>query len=72
MNSEAKIYVAGHRGLVGSAIVRALNRSDYRNLVLRTHVELDLTDRCHQQTAPSGCPRVQSSDATLRPTRSKT
>jgi GDP-L-fucose synthase len=45
MNSEAKIYVAGHRGLVGSAIVRALNRSGYRNLVLRTHVELDLTDR---------------------------
>jgi GDP-L-fucose synthase len=45
MNSEAKIYVAGHRGLVGSAIVRTLNRSGYRNLVVRTHAELDLTDQ---------------------------
>ena len=45
MNPEAKIYVAGHRGLVGSALVRALNRSGHRNLVLRTHAELDLTDQ---------------------------
>ena len=45
MNSESKIYVAGHRGLVGSAIVRALNSSGYSNLVLRTHEELDLTDQ---------------------------
>jgi len=37
--------VAGHRGLVGSAIVRALNSSGYSNLVLRTHEELDLTDQ---------------------------
>lgn len=45
MNHEAKIYVAGHRGLVGSALVRALGRAGYTNLVLRTHAELDLTDR---------------------------
>ena len=45
MNPEAKIYVAGHRGLVGSALVRALNRSGHRNLLLRTHAELDLTDQ---------------------------
>lgn len=45
MNTDAKIYVAGHRGLVGSAIVRALNRSGYRNLMVRTHAELDLTDQ---------------------------
>src|SRR5471030_731937 len=45
MNREAKIYVAGHRGLVGSAIVRALDRAGYNNLVLRTHDELDLTEQ---------------------------
>lgn len=45
MNPEAKIFVAGHRGLVGSATVRALNRLGYANLVLRTHVELDLIDQ---------------------------
>lgn len=42
MEKEAKIYVAGHRGLVGSAIVRKLQTSGYRNLVLRTSKELDL------------------------------
>lgn len=45
MNREAKIYVAGHRGLVGSAIVRALGRGGYTNLLLRSHAELDLTDQ---------------------------
>ena len=45
MNLEGKIYVAGHRGLVGSAIVRALGRAGYTNLALRTHAELDLTDQ---------------------------
>jgi GDP-L-fucose synthase len=45
MNPEARIFVAGHRGLVGSATVRALNRSGYSNLILRTHAELDLTDQ---------------------------
>ena len=43
MEKSAKIYVAGHRGMVGSAIVRELNRQGYENLVLRTHRELDLT-----------------------------
>lgn len=43
MEKEAKIYVAGHRGMVGGAIVRALRKAGYENLVLRTHAELDLT-----------------------------
>ena len=42
---KAKIYVAGHRGLVGSAVVRELKRRGYMNLLLRTHAELDLTDK---------------------------
>ena len=45
MDSNAKIYVAGHRGLVGSAIVRDLQRKGFENLLLRTHSELDLTDQ---------------------------
>jgi GDP-L-fucose synthase len=44
MNLDAKIYVAGHRGLVGSAIVRELRGAGYRNIVLRTRAELDLTN----------------------------
>jgi GDP-L-fucose synthase len=44
MQKKAKIYVAGHRGLVGSAIVRALNKEGYQNLILRTHKDLDLTN----------------------------
>lgn len=44
MERSAKIYVAGHRGLVGSAILRALQGQGYTNLVVRTHAELDLTD----------------------------
>ena len=43
MDKNAKIYVAGHKGMVGSAIVRELERQGYHNLVLRTHKELDLT-----------------------------
>ncbi len=42
---QAKIYVAGHRGLVGSAIVRALQQRGYHRLVMRTHTELDLTEQ---------------------------
>ena len=45
MEKNAKIYVAGHRGMVGSAIVRELRRQGYDNLVLRTHGELDLCDQ---------------------------
>jgi GDP-L-fucose synthase len=44
MKKEEKIYVAGHRGLAGSAIVRRLQSGGYRNLVTRTHAELDLTN----------------------------
>ena len=43
MEKNAKIYVAGHTGLVGNAIVRELKDSGYENLILRTHKELDLT-----------------------------
>ena len=45
MDKNAKIYVAGHRGMVGSAIVRELERQGYHNLVLRTHKELDLLNQ---------------------------
>ncbi len=45
MNTDSKIYVAGHRGLVGSAIVRSLKDKGYNNIVVRTHKELDLTDQ---------------------------
>lgn len=43
MDKNAKIYVAGHRGMVGSAIVRELNRQGYTNIVVRAHSDLDLT-----------------------------
>ena len=43
MDKGAKIYVAGHRGMVGSAIVRELRRQGYNNIITRTHRELDLT-----------------------------
>jgi GDP-L-fucose synthase len=46
MEKHAKIYVAGHRGMVGSAIVRELQRQGYDNLITRTHAELDL---CRQE-----------------------
>lgn len=45
LTNLSRIYVAGHRGLVGSAVVRALQQKGYDNLVLRTHHELDLTDQ---------------------------
>lgn len=44
MHTDALIYVAGHRGLVGSAIVRQLRAAGHTHLLLRTHAELDLTD----------------------------
>ena len=43
MEKNSKIYVAGHRGMVGSAIVRELKRQGYENILTRTHAELDLT-----------------------------
>ena len=45
MQRDSKIYVAGHRGLVGSAIVANLKAKGYGNIVTRTHAELDLTDQ---------------------------
>ena len=45
MNLDAKIYVAGHRGLVGSAIVRNLQNKGYTNIIYRTHKELDLINQ---------------------------
>jgi GDP-L-fucose synthase len=45
LSHNTQIYVAGHRGLVGSAIVRALKAQGYTRLLLRTHRELDLTDQ---------------------------
>jgi GDP-L-fucose synthase len=44
MQRESRIYVAGHRGLAGSAIVRRLTQGGYRDLLTRTHAELELTD----------------------------
>ena len=45
MNKTSKIYIAGHRGLVGSAIVKNLEQKGYTNLLVRTHKELDLTNQ---------------------------
>jgi GDP-L-fucose synthase len=45
LSHDTQIYVAGHRGLVGSAIVRALKAQGYTRLLLRSHQELDLTDQ---------------------------
>lgn len=45
MEKTAKIYVSGHRGLVGSALLNALNAQGYTNIVTRTHAELDLLDQ---------------------------
>src|SRR5574343_160188 len=43
MQKDSKIYVAGHRGLAGSAIIRALEKDGYSNIIVRTRTELDLT-----------------------------
>jgi GDP-L-fucose synthase len=45
MNKDAKIYVAGHRGLVGSAIIRRLHADGFSNITTRSHAELDLTNQ---------------------------
>jgi GDP-L-fucose synthase len=49
MDKNAKIYVAGHRGLVGSALMRNLQAKGYTNLITRTHAELDLTNQISTQ-----------------------
>src|SRR5262249_53347179 len=45
MEANARIYVAGHRGLAGSALMRRLQHAGYRNLIGRSHAELELTDQ---------------------------
>ena len=45
MEKDSKIYIAGHRGLVGSAIVNNLTLKGYTNLIFKTHAELDLTNQ---------------------------
>ncbi len=45
LDKQTKIYVAGHRGMVGSALVKQLNAAGYQRLVVRSHAELDLTDQ---------------------------
>ena len=45
MNLDSKIYVAGHNGLAGSAIIKSLQRRGYKNLLIKTHAELELTDQ---------------------------
>ena len=45
MKPDRKVYVAGHRGLVGSAIVSRLQAGGYSDIIRRTHAELDLTDQ---------------------------
>ena len=50
MDLNDKIYIAGHRGLVGSAIVRQLEGRGFTNLLMRTHKELDLTNQVQVQT----------------------
>ena len=45
MNRESKIYIAGHRGLVGSAILRLLRKEGYTNVIYKTHSELDLSNQ---------------------------
>lgn len=49
MNKTDKIYIAGHRGLVGSALHRGLAKKGYKNLILRTHDELDLTNQAETE-----------------------
>ena len=49
MNKDDKVYIAGHRGLVGSAILRNLQSLGYNNLLLKTHKELDLTSQSDVQ-----------------------
>ncbi len=50
MEAAAKIYVAGHRGMVGSALVRRLEQAGYGNILVRTHAELDLLNQAATET----------------------
>ena len=57
MDRSAKIYVAGHRGLVGSALVRRLEQGGYANILVRTHAELDLLDQAASAAVAVGLPQ---------------
>ena len=50
MDKNAKIYVAGHNGMVGSALVRRLTAERYTNIITRSHSELDLTQQADVET----------------------
>jgi len=65
IRKDAKIFVAGHRGLAGSAIVRKLRSLGYRNLLLRTRQEVDLQDS--NAVSRFLTSSVQSSSFLLRP-----
>lgn len=67
MEKNAKIYVAGHRGMVGSAIVRELQRQGYTNIITRTHKELDL---CRQEDVERFLQRKSPSMSFWQPPRS--
>jgi GDP-L-fucose synthase len=59
ISKSSRIYVAGHRGLVGSAVVRALQAQGYENLLLRTHAQLDLTEQLAvRRFFEAACPEV--------------
>jgi len=58
MNIQDKIYVAGHTGLVSSAIVRKLKADSFENIITTTHRELNLTDQnAHQELTQIGISR---------------
>lgn len=50
MTTQPKIYVAGHRGMVGSAIVRTQQQQGQTNIITRTHAELDITNQAAVRT----------------------
>ena len=60
MKLSDKIYVAGHAGLLGSALVRRLRQAGYDNLLLKTHSELDLTDAGAVRCSSRRCSRCRT------------
>ena len=62
MNKDEKIYIAGHRGLVGSSVIRNLKANGYENIIGRTKSELDLREQnpCLLYTSPSPRDRQKS------------
>jgi GDP-L-fucose synthase len=72
ISPDARIFVAGHRGLAGSAIVRRLRAQGYENLLLRTHGELDLEDAVAvERFFAEQAPEAFSPIATSPPTSSR-